>query len=296
MVGDKSSTPDKIKYNAKLQMQKYIESFFTGKNKQYMNIASPSFVNYDISRSTIESSNIKEKRLQVARYFNELKNYLPAILILDGSLKNIPQSFNNITNSFGTLAEPEYEISPTRELDIGILVGSNDVQTTDDLITAISMMFNDFRSVSGGNLISGDPNKNESWVITLPISGISFGSIQEQAINGDAVDKIHYCEASITIFYEDKIRFTNTSKNLSTVGVNTRLKPELDIPETLSIAEQLQVRVRNYNPELKVITNDYKIATLNSKGLLTPRSFGSVTIMIINKRNEIVDEKVLAIV
>lgn len=296
MVKDKASTPDKIKYNAKLQIQKYIESFFSGNNRQYMGVASPGFVNYDISKSTIGSSNVKDKKLQVARYFNELKNYLPAVLILDGGMKNIPQSFNNITNSFGNLAEPEYEISPTRELDIGILVGSNDVQTTDDLVTAISLMFNDFRTIAGGNLIAGDINKGESWAIILPISGISFGSIQEQAINGDAVDKIHYCEASISIFYEDKIRFVNSSKNLNIKSSSSKLIPKLVTPSTLGINEQLQVQIENYNPELRVTISDYKIATLNPKGLLTPRSIGDVIIRVINKRDEVVSEKTLSII
>lgn len=296
MAIDKASTPDKIKYNAKLQIQKYIESFFSGKNRQYMGVASPGFVNYDISRSTLESSNIKEKRLQVARYFNELKNYLPAVLVLDGGMKNVPQSFNKITNSFGTFANPEYEMSPTRELEIGILVGSNDVQTTDDLMSAISLMFNEFRTVAGGNLITGDINKGESWAINLPLAGISFGAIQEQAINGDAVDKIQYCEATITIFYEDKIRFVNTSNNLNVKASSTKLKPELLTPDTLSLNEQLQLQIKNYNPELRVTISDYKVATLNPRGLLTPRATGSILIKVLNKQNEIVSEKTLNII
>lgn len=296
MVNDKQNTPDKIKYVAKLQMQKYIESFFTGKNKHYMSIASPSFVNYDISKSSVESNSIKEKKLQIARYFNELKNYLPAILIIDGGIRNVPQSFNNITNSFGKLSEPEYEISPTRDIDIGILIGSNDVQTTDDLVTAVSMMFNDFRSVSGGNLISGDINKDENWSIMLPISGINFGPIQENAINGDAVDKIYFCEANISIFYEDKIRFKYSSNNLSAMAVNHKLKPELDIPNEISANSQLQIKVKNYNPELRVMLDNYKVATLNNRGLLTPRSFGDVIVKILDKRNNVLDEKLLKIV
>lgn len=295
MIKDKSQTPDKIKYNSKLQIQKYIESFFSGKNKQYMGIASPSFVNYDISHSTIEGSNVKEKKLQVARYFNELKNFLPAVLVLDGNMRNVSQSFNKITNTFGSMSEIEIEISPTRELEIGILVGSNDVQTTDDLVTAISLMFNEFRTLAGGNLITGDINKGESWAINLPLSGISFGAIQEQAINGDNIDKVHYCEASISIFYEDKIRFTQANKNL-TVQYSNKVKPELDIPSVLNINEQLQVKVKNYNPELRIVISDYKIATLNPKGLLTPRSFGDITLKLINKRDEVLSEKKLSII
>lgn len=295
MVKDKHQTPDKIKYNAKLQVQKYIESFFAGKNKQFLGIASPSSLSYDISHSTIESTNIKEKKLQLARYFNELKNYLPAILILDGSMRNIAQSFNSTTNTFGSFQEIEIELSPTREIEIGILVGSNDVQTTDDLITAVSLMFNEFRALAGGNLIAGDANKGESWAINLPISGVSFGPIQEQAINGDAVDRVHYCEASITIFYEDKIRFTQASKNL-TVQSSKKSKAKFDIPNTLNIGTQLQLKIQNYNPEMRVTVSDYKLATLSKSGVLTPRSFGEVTLKIINKKDEILDQKTITII
>ncbi len=294
MVKDKATTPDKIKFNSKLQVQKYIESFFVGKNKKYMNIASPATLSYDISHSTIEGQNVKEKKLQIARYFNELKNYLPAILILDGSMRNVPQSFNNTTNVFGTFAKPEVELSPIREMEIGILVGSNDVQTTDDLITAISLMFNEFRTIGGGNLIVGDPNKGESWAICLPLAGINFGSIQEQAINGDSVDKIHYCEASVTLFYEDKIRFSYDSE-IKFVS-SKKASPKLEVPSKINVNEQIQVKVTNYNPEMRIVIDNYRLATLSPRGILTPRSFGKFKIKILGKRDEILDEKEIEII
>lgn len=293
---DKRITPDKIKYNAKLQIQKYIESFFNGNNKKYLQISAPSTINYNIDNSIQEVQNVKEKKLQIARYFNELKSVLPAILIVDGNMKNIPNSFSSVTNVFGNIATPEFELSPCREIDIGILVGSNDQQTTDELASAVSLLFCEFRQFGGGNLLVGDLNKNESWSVTLPLDGISFGSVQDQDISGDSVSKIFYCEGSITIRYEDKIRFKIDSKNDLELKQKSKGTPKILLPDTISIGSKTKIIIENFNPENIVMVDSISLATISGNGYLIARSFGKFNLIVKNKRGEVVDSKQIEIV
>lgn len=293
-MSDKRITPDQIAYNAKLQLQRYIESFFNGPNRQFLALSSPISLNYNLDHSTVESKNVKERRLQVARYFNELKNVLPAIVITDGQNKNISQSIGLLSGASGNMFDFNGVLSPFREITITMVVGSSDVQTTDILKSTVSSMFNEYRNLAGGHYITGDYNKGENWVVTLPNAGVDFGAMQDTPINNDPVDRVYYVESSFTIFYEDAIRFNQVAE--FTTQLTTKKDPVFDIPTQIPFNQQLQVKIKHMPAYHKVVVNDYRLATISPNGVLTPRGLGKVVLKLIDQKGTVKLEKEIEIV
>jgi len=293
-VNDKKITPDKIKYNAKLQLQRYLESFFKGSNRQWLAISSPISLNYNIEHSSVESTNVKERKLQIARYFNELKNVLPAIVITDGAMKNISQSVGLLSSASGSIWDFKGTFNPFREITMNMIVGSNDAQTTDMLVSTVSSFFNEYRNVAGGSYLTGDFNKGENWVVMLPNAGIDFDTVQEQPIADDPTDRIFYSSTSFTVHYEDVIKF-NQVVEYELQQTNNRA-PIFDIPDTIPFNSQLQVKIKNCPVLHKLAVSDYKLATINNQTwVLTPRSMGKVKVYLVDQQGNIKIEKEIEI-
>jgi hypothetical protein len=292
-MNEKRITPDQIAYNAKLQLQRYIESFFHGPNRQFLALSSPISLNYNLDHSSVESTNVKERRLQVARYFNELKNVLPAIVITDGTMKNISQSIGLLSGASGNMFDFNGVLSPFREIVINMVIGSNDIQTTDMLKSTVSSMFNEYRNLAGGHYITGDYNKGENWVVTLPNAGVDFGALQDTPLNNDPIDKVFYVEASFSIHYEDAIRFNQVAE--FTTQLTSKKAPEFDIPDQIPFNQQLHVKIKNMPVYHKVIVNDYRLATISPNGVLTPRGLGKVVLKLIDQKGKVALEKEIEI-
>ncbi len=293
-VNDKKITPDKIKYNAKLQLQRYLESFFKGTNKKWLAISSPMSLNYNIEHSSVESTNVKERKLQIARYFNELKNVLPAIVITDGAMKNVSQSIGLLSSASGNIWDFNGTFNPFREITINMIIGSNDAQTTDMLVSTVSSFFNEYRNVAGGNYLAGNINKGENWVVILPNAGVDFDTVQEQPIADDPTDRIFYSSASFNIYYEDVIKFNQTVEY--EVQPNENLQPEFLVPDTIPFNSQLHVKVKHCPAMHKLAVSDYKLATVNNETwVLTPRSMGKVKLYLMDQCGNIKIEKEIEI-
>lgn len=282
-INGKRITPDQIKYNAKLQVQRYIESFFKGSNRRWLEVSSPISLNYNIEHTFAETPNVKEKRLQIARYFNEMKNVLPAIVITDGAMNNISQSVGLLSSASGNIWDFEGTFNPFREISITMIIGSNDIQTTDMLVSTVSSFFNEYRSVAGGNHLSGNSNKGENWVVTLPNAGINFGSIQDQPINDDPTDRLFFCEASFNIYYEDIIKFNQTA-DYGVEIVSEAKRPEFEMPSQIPFNSPFQVKIKHWPAQSKLVVSDYRKATVNNRtGVLTPRAFGKFKLALVNE-------------
>lgn len=297
MTNEKRITPDQIKYNAKLQVQRYIESFFKGSNRKWLGVSSPISLNYNIEHTSSESSNVKERKLQIARYFNELKNVLPAIVITDGSMNNISQSIGLLSSASGNIWDFKGTFNPFREIGITMIIGSNDIQTTDILVSTVSSFFNEYRNIAGGSYLTGNYNKGENWVVTLPNSGVNFGAIQDQPINDDPTDRIFFCEAEFSIFYEDVIKF-NQAADYEVEIISKAKQPLFEIPDQIPFNSQLQVKIKNWPVQSKLVVDDYKKATINNQtGVVTPRAFGRFKLSLVSQTTgKIILEKEIEVV
>lgn len=287
---------DRIKTLVKQQIQKYIESFFRGQHRPLLKSVSPKSLSYNTDRSFDPDLDPTQKRMQIVRYFNHLKNILPAMIIADSGVQGVPHSIGYLSDA--NLCGPEWSgIYPiVRKVNINIVIASMDVDSTDELSDLTSLMFNELRNLAGGHFIHGDMNNGESWVITLPNAPIDLGGRQEATINDDPLDRIHYVETSFQIMFEDKVQVKKVAQYdaqfVSVTGdpdLRQTLKPIVSLEDMngdavsndeISINQQVCVKIEHYNPNFRVYVSNANLATINQVGVITPRRLGELDIIV----------------
>jgi len=281
---------DKIKNFTKLKLQEYVESFFnTGFNHSLLSTVSPRFIHYNISKSFDPKIDPTQRRLQIARYFNELRNIIPSILIVDGGVNPIAQSIGLISDASisNQVWRGYYPI--LRSIPIVIIAAARDMDEADEMSGVISLMFNELRNLAGGSYISGKWEEGENWVINLPNAPVEVGALSDIAIEGDPIEKIWYAEASLEVIFQDTLAIKENVASAefggSFVGdsdLSIIKKPIIYVPAIISLNEQVIVRIENFQDNYRIVLSDSNIATISYTMKLTPRRPGKVTIRIID--------------
>lgn len=299
---------DRIKFLTKLKLQEYIESFFRTDlgNNMLLRIVSPSSLAYNIERSFDPRTDPTERKLQIARYFSELRGIIPAILIVDSGIIPVSQSVGLISSSLHTNKKWMGFYPVVRKIPVTIMAVTKDRESTDGLSSVLSLMFNELRNLAGGSQIRGLPEHGENWVITLPNEPVMVGAVNEADISNEPVEKLHYTEISFEIFYEDVI---SVQQQLPTVNfggavVNQpspaeALAPIIVIPDTISINSNHLLIIKNFQERYLVVLSDINIAIMSRNMIITPRAYGPFEIKVIDQskpNNIVVARKTVTVV
>jgi len=293
---------DKIKNFTKLKLQEYIESFFnSGANFDILSSISPRFIHYNISKSFDPKVDPTQRRLQIARYFNELRNIIPSILVVDGGVNPISQSIGLLSDA--SIVENTWRgyYPILRGIPITIIAAARDMDEADEMSGLISLMFNELRNIAGGSYIAGKWEEGENWVINLPNTPVEVGALSDIAVEGDPIEKIWYTEAQFEVIFQDILAIKQDVGNIeyggyvvgSTDVATGNKKPIINIPDRISINEQPTLFVQNFQNSYNIILSNSTVATLSYTMKLTPRRYGKVTIKVMDmSRTE--DARVLA--
>lgn len=283
---------DKIKNFTKLKLQEYIESFFTKTNENFdlLSAVSPRFIHYNTNRSFDPKTDPTQRRLQIARYFEELYNIIPAILIIDGGIIPIP-------NTLGLLGAARVQdhiwrgyYPIVRSVPITVIAAARDVDEADEMSGLLSLMFNEMRNLAGGNYIAGNAEQGENWVISLPNAPVEVGALSSAEVQGDPVQKIWYTESSLDITFEDSLAVKQKMPGYDLAGAvvgdydlpRTILKPIIHISDQIPINSQPTLFIENFQNTYRVVLSNAKVATLSYDMKLTPRMLGKVTIRVLD--------------
>lgn len=282
---------DRIKTLTKQKIQEYVESFFSaiGANRGLLGSVSPSALTYNIDRSFDPKTDPTQKKLQIARYFQDLQNILPAILIMDGGVIAMNQSIGSIAES--TVIDGNWTgFYPIfRKVPISILAAHRDQDSIDDMSGLLSLMFNELRNLAGGSHITGRQEEGETWVITLPNGGITIGAVSDAEIQSDPVDRIWYAEASFEVFFEDTVIVKQPMPTISEGGYVVNRDPSVEFPPEIVIPDQISINtttillVRNFKDSMRIVISDPNVASLTYDMRLTPRRWGQFDIVVIDK-------------
>jgi hypothetical protein len=296
---------DKIKNFTKLKLQEYIESFFTKSSENFnlLNAVSPRFIHYNISRSFDPKTDPTQRRLQIARYFNELYNIIPSILVVDGGIIPVAHNIGLISDAYveKSIWRGFYPI--LRRIPITVIAAARDMDEADEMSGLLSLMFNEMRNLAGGNYISGNAEQGENWVISLPNAPVEVGALTSVDVQGDPVEKIWYTECSLDVSFEDCLA---VKQNMPEIEMGTPVIGDTDLPATVKkpvihianrvpINSQPQLFIENFQNSYRIILSNSKVATLSYDMKLTPRMFGKVVIKVLDStRYQDADTKVLA--
>ena len=293
---------DKIKNFTKLKLQEYIESFFTkGYNHSLLSAVSPRFIHYNTSRSFDPKTDPTQRRLQIARYFNELRNVIPSILIIDGGINPIAQSIGLISDATleGRTWRGYFPIF--RAIPIAVIAAARDMDEADEMSGVISLMFNELRNIAGGSYICGKWEEGENWAINLPNTPVEIGPLSEIAIEGDPLEKIWYTEATLEVIFQDMLAIKEDIPTIEFGGsfvnnsdLSETKKPIIIVPDKIPINKQEIVFVQNFQDHYRIVLSNSDIATLSYTMKLTPRKFGKVTIQVVDTKSLHISSGIIA--
>jgi hypothetical protein len=293
---------DKIKNLTKLKVQEYIESFFnkTGANHDLLSSVSPRFIHYNTSRSFDPKTDPTQRQMQIARYFNELRNVIPSILVCDGGINVVSQTIGLVDASITRDGEWSGFYPIVRRIPLQIIAAARDVDEADEMSGIISLMFNEMRNLAGGHFITGKPEEGEKWMIALPNTPVNVGPLTDVEVQGDPIEKIWYTEAELEVMFEDVLVIKKKLPVVTPGGVLVEdpdprftIRPEIVCPDTITLNQQIQVGIRNFQDRYRINLSNGRVATLSYNLILTPRRRGKVSIRIYDPAEHDLDKKII---
>ena len=159
---------DKIKSITKIGLQHYIEQFLnTDGVRRSITEAVGSLSKLFITDKDTLTTDKTLRPTQLARYFNEIREQLPCILIVDSGMEWVDPGLNVLDNAthigevseFGQPMFWQGQFPLTYNIPISIIAAAGDQESADALGSFLTLIFGPLRNISGGTRITGRDDK-----------------------------------------------------------------------------------------------------------------------------------------
>jgi hypothetical protein len=289
-------TADHIKTIVKATVQRYVESFFSseGGNRDLFKKVTQMGVKYITDKSFDPASDATVRKTQLARMFEQIRQELPCILIMDSGFEIFKQNWTGIDRTWVSNNEWYCRLLISRLMNITIAVGTRDQSSTDFLHGLLSVLFEELRFVAGGNRLTGNFEKGENWVVKL--NSPKLGTVSQENIADDPKEKIWMFSLEIPdVLFEDSIQFSQPMDRLGPPRDGVLNEPDLGwtppiiyLDDTLPINQPAQLLLDLFQPQYqKIIIANPNIATIDVRSrTINPRRLGTTELQIIRPRRD----------
>jgi len=270
---------------------------------------------------TWSSEDPTERKTQIARFMEQIRERYPAILLIDGGFRNRPAGLGDISGG-RMVAGAVYDLDlvSSMVINLDIMVMALDESTCSDLAAFLSSVLGSplRRFGHGNHLTSQDGNAN--YQITLPLE-ISVGALNRENITEDPKDSKWSCTISLgevsfdavtsmrgqvpIRIGDDSIGDKGGSVGSLSVGSPvdggssvTSEGPTISGPSTARVNQPSAYRLLGpggeyvvRDPNWKVIVTDRRLATLSQDRLvLHPRRPGTIELRLVDRRHYETDD------
>jgi len=289
-------TADNIKTIVKASIQKYIESFFNtdGGNREIFKTLTKKGLQFVTDQSFDASSDSTIRKTQLARFFEQVRNELPCMLILDGGFDYVHQNWNGLNRTWKSNNEWYASVLVSRNLKITIACGARDQSTADFMQGLLSIVFGEYRFISAGQRITGNREIGETWTVKLGYP--TLGTVTHQPLGEDPKDKIWMFNIDIEqVSFEDSVSFKQPLPKFGPPGQGVPNEPNLGgvapiiyLQDTIKMDEQAQVLFDLFQPDFhRIIIKDPNIATIEVKSrTISPRRIGTTELQVVRTRRK----------
>jgi len=292
---------DRIKSITKQAIQHYIQQFMDTKGvKRSITEAVGSLSKLFITDTDTLTTDPTLRPTQLARYFNDIKERLPAILIVDSGMEWVDPGFNNLDHvthfgERGEFGQPllwQGQFPLTYNIPISIVAAAADQESADALGSFLTLVFGPLRNISGGQRITGREDKGDTWEVRLPLT-FTPSPTTNSAINDDPKDSVWAMTIDLLVQFEDRIQLEQEMAQVAfppTARVGDpnlagSLPPIIDFPEQIKINEINRIRVEQLQDMQRIVLSDGNIATFDPETLcLTARKLGTFEIQVVDRR------------
>lgn len=288
---------DNIKTIVKSAIQRYIQSFMdtTGGNRELFQSITRMGLQYITDKSFDPASDPSLRKTQLARLFEQIRQELPCILIMDSAFDFVNSNWNGLDRIWTLNNEWYGRIHVARNLRILIVAGTRDQSSTDFLHGLISILFGELKFLAGGTLMRGNQKNGESWVMTMgnPI----LGKVSQNKVNGDPKDSVWFFDIEVPdILFEDyviiKQPFGNTYPGTDVMnppGLLGNTPPIIYFPDTIPINQPTQLLIDLFQPDFQTVyMSDPNVAVYEPiSQYVTARGLGTFNIQIMRPRRDV---------
>lgn len=293
---------DRIKSITKQAIQSYIEGFMnTTGIRRSITEAVGSLSKLFITDTDMLTTDPTLRPTQLARYYQDIRERLPAILIVDSGMEYVDPGLNVIDHatSWGEqseLGQPlkwQGQFPITFNIPITIICACADQESADSLGAFLSLVFGPLRNLSAGSRITGRDDKGDTWEVRLPLDFVPSPTTNS-AINDDPKDSVWAMTIDMLVQFEDRIvleqdmtevAFNAGDFQTGTADLSTDTPPVIDFPDEIKLNENYPIRVTNLQDRQRVVLSDGKYATFDPESLiLSPRRLGCFEIQVLDRR------------
>lgn len=296
---------DRIKSVTKQAIQYYIQQFMnTDGVKRSVTEAVGSLSKLFITDTETLTTDPTLRPTQLARYYNDIRERLPAILIVDSGMEYVDPGLNVMDHATNFGARDEFgnpklwqgQFPLTYNIPITIVCAAADQESADALGSFLTLIFGPLRNFSGGQRITGRDDKGDTWEVRLPLT-FSPSPTTNSAINDDPKDSVWAMTIDMLVQFEDRIILQQElaeiafpvgqiTNNPNLGGPGGTISPEIEFPEEIKLNETKQIRVRNIQNGQRVVLSDAKIAVFDPETLfVTAKRLGSFEIQVFDRRH-----------
>jgi len=207
-------------------MQSYLSRYFDhdGTHRKQLQLTAGFTVNYETRISgPRDNEDPSVYEVQLARYWQELRQRLPAILIVDTGFERTPAGLGGITDSIQINATTsKVELAMIATVPIELQVASMDETTCGDLRDALMYIFGVLTHLNKGHVIRSD-RPEDRWEVRIPLTETSSG-LERRNITDDPKDSFWSTTVGLDIVFE----------GLSTIGFDRQIQ-EATLPDGTKI-------------------------------------------------------------
>jgi hypothetical protein len=288
-------TADHIKTIVKSTIQKYIASFMdtTGGNRDLFKTITKMGLQFVTDKSFDAASDTTVRKTQLARLFEQIRQELPCILIMDSSFEYVPANFTGLDRTW--IKSPNWygAIQIVRQMSVMVVAGTRDQSSTDMLHSLLSVLFGEMRFLAQGTLLTGNRNIGETWSMTMGIPRL--GKVTQSRVPEDPKDTIWFFDIEIgDILFEDRVvvsvPLVEASVGSGVMNSSIYLAdtvPTINFPDTIAINQPEQLRINYFQPiTQKIIISDPNIAVYEPQSMMvSARKLGSFQIQVLRLRS-----------
>jgi hypothetical protein len=303
---------DRIKSITKQAIQHYIEQFMnTTGVRRSITEAVGSLSKLFITDTDMLTTDPTLRPTQLARYYQDIRERLPAILIVDSGMEYVDPGLNVIDqatswgeqNALGQPLQWQGQFPITFNIPITIICAAADQESADALGTFLSLVFGPLRNLSAGSRITGRDDKGDTWEVRLPLDFVPSPTTNS-AINDDPKDSVWAMTIDLMVQFEDRIIleqevaevvFDASNYFTGTSDLSRDKAPVIDFPDEIRLNESHVIRVTFLQDRQRIALSDGNIATFDPESLiLSPRRLGCFEIQVFDRRIRQSDDAALA--
>lgn len=275
-----------IRTRSKIALEWYLRSFTDtdGVNRSLVPAIDQQVLTWITDRSIEHDGDPQYVRTQLARMFDDVKERVPAVLIVDHSFRWVPTGLSPV--SAGRVVDGQWlgRFDVHAQVGVTISVLTHDQESTSTLADFLCIAINTVRMMVGGSRLCPP---NCTWEVRLPMT-LDTAASQSQPSGDDPVKRLWYSNIDLQLDYEDSFLvqqdvMTPNEQSLTTGGIIgvPNAHPEISCPDTIQINRPQEIGFSGVTSAHTIYIDRPGVAVLNLEELtVTARRLGEFAIVV----------------